>query len=407
MIFPTKRLLTISLFLIPYSILTAQTQKILFDATKAEMAGNADWVIDADVHNIGTGANGAMTVGAGNESNPQRIPTPAQSQITASTLETFWQGSLSAWGVGLVKEGFVVETLPIGASITYGVSTNPQDLSNYTVYVVDEPNILFTASEKTAIMNFVKNGGGLFMISDHTVSDRNNDGADSPQIWNDLMTNNTVQNNPFGFSFDLQNFSLTSNNYANIATDSILHGAKGTPIEVQWANGTSMTLDPTKNNSVRGLFYKTGSTTTGNVDVLVARANYGKGKIFAMGDSSPADDGTGDPNDNLYNGWSSDAHGNHAPLILNATLWLAHKSSLTATQNTTEKTFEVYPNPTTDVLFLETEHPENLILVDVLGREIKHGVKNEFSWSIENLPSAIYFISDVTTRSFIKIVKDK
>jgi hypothetical protein len=25
--------------------------KVLFDATKAESAGNADWVIDADVHN--------------------------------------------------------------------------------------------------------------------------------------------------------------------------------------------------------------------------------------------------------------------------------------------------------------------------------------------------------------------
>jgi hypothetical protein len=26
--------------------------KILFDATKAEMAGNGDWVIDADLHNL-------------------------------------------------------------------------------------------------------------------------------------------------------------------------------------------------------------------------------------------------------------------------------------------------------------------------------------------------------------------
>jgi hypothetical protein len=28
--------------------------KILFDATKVEMAGNADWVIDADLHNLYT-----------------------------------------------------------------------------------------------------------------------------------------------------------------------------------------------------------------------------------------------------------------------------------------------------------------------------------------------------------------
>ncbi|MBK6447323.1 MAG: hypothetical protein IPF81_19150 [Bacteroidetes bacterium] len=61
-------------------------------------------------------------------------------------------------------------------------------------------------------MNYVANGGGLFMIADHTVSDRNNDGWDSPAIFNDLMTNNGSVTNPFGIVFDLQNFSQTSYN---------------------------------------------------------------------------------------------------------------------------------------------------------------------------------------------------
>ncbi len=400
-----KSLLFISLFTFHYSLLVAQSQKILFDATKAEMAGNADWIIDADVHNIGTGANGVMTVGSGTESNPQRIPTPAQSLITASTPETFWQGALSAWGVGLVKAGFTVETLPIGGAITYNDTKNAQDLSNYAVYVVDEPNILFTASEKMAIINFVKNGGGLFIISDHTISDRNNDGADSPQIWNDLFTNNGIETNPFGMSFDYQNFSQTSNNYASIATDSILHGAKGNPVEVQWANGTSLSLTPSKNNSVKGLFYKTGSLNSGNIDVLVARANYGKGKVFAMGDSSPADDGTGDTNDNLYNGWSSDAHGNQEPLILNATLWLAKKSSITEAKEVSEKSFHAYPNPASQFLFLQTEHPENLMLTDVLGKIVKLGAQNETEWSIKYLPEGIYFLIDIASSNCQKILK--
>ncbi len=77
-----------------------------FDATKAETAGNADWVIDED--------NGT----------PQRIPTPAQATITASTAETFWTGALSSWGIALVKAGNSVETLPSGAAITYGSTTN-------------------------------------------------------------------------------------------------------------------------------------------------------------------------------------------------------------------------------------------------------------------------------------------
>jgi len=63
--------------------------KVLFDATKAQMAGNADWVIDADTHNIGTGSSGAMVSGSGSESNPQRYPNPAASGITASTAETY------------------------------------------------------------------------------------------------------------------------------------------------------------------------------------------------------------------------------------------------------------------------------------------------------------------------------
>lgn len=134
----------------------AQTIKVLFDASSAEMAGNADWVMDADLFNIGTGSGGAMVVGSGNESNPQRNPTPAQSNITSLTSETYWKGALSYFAIDLVKQGFGVETLPYNGLITYGVTSNTQDLANYKVFIVDEPNIRFTTSEKTAIMNFVK-----------------------------------------------------------------------------------------------------------------------------------------------------------------------------------------------------------------------------------------------------------
>jgi len=98
--------------------------KVLFDATKAEMCANADWVIDADTYNIGTGSTGLMVVGSGSEANPGRYPTPAASGITASTSETYWKGALSAWAVSLVKLGFSVETLPLTGRITYGDATN-------------------------------------------------------------------------------------------------------------------------------------------------------------------------------------------------------------------------------------------------------------------------------------------
>jgi len=180
----------------------SQTVKILFDATKAQMSANADWVIDADLNNLGYNAAGNMLTGLGSEANPQGIPTPAQIGITATTPETFWTVGLSSWTVDCVKKGYKVESLPYNDRLTYGYTAHAKDLKNYTVLVICEPNILFTASQKNAIVNFVKNGGGLFIIADHDSSDRNNDGFDSPYIWNNLFTTNDVKTNPFGVTFE-------------------------------------------------------------------------------------------------------------------------------------------------------------------------------------------------------------
>jgi len=314
----------IALVLLWLPLLSNAQVKILFNATKAEMAGSADWVIDADVHNLGF-SNGPAVAGQGTESNPQQVPTPAQSGITANTAQTYWTGGISAWGVDCVKKGYVVESLPYNGAITYGNASNPQDLSNYKVFVDCEPNILYTSAEKTAIIQFVQNGGGLFMVSDHTVSDRNNDGHDSPEIWNDLMSNNGIATNPFGITFDLANFSQTTTNIPNLPSDPILHGVMGDVTSAMWSNGTSITMSTTANSSVVGVIYKTGSSF-GLTNVMFAHATYGNGKVVALGDSSPCDDGSGDPNDVLYDGWITDAGGNHERLIMNATIWLATSS---------------------------------------------------------------------------------
>ncbi len=276
-------------------------KKFLFDATKAETAGNADWVIDQDA-------------------SPQRIPTPLQSTITATTPETYWTGAISSWGIALVKAGHTVETLPVGTAITYGNISNPQDLSNYNVFVVDEPNIRFTAAEKTAILNFVNNGGGLFMISDHTISDRNNDGWDSPAIWNDLMTNNGAVTNPFGFSIDLTNITqLTANVLTGNATNPILHGSQGNVTQLDFHNGATLTMNPTANTTVQGLIWKTGAVQN-NSNLMSASSTYGTGRVYVVTDSSPIDDGTGASGNTLFNGWTTYSH---IPLFMNASLWLA------------------------------------------------------------------------------------
>ena len=284
---------------------TTTPKRFLFDATKAQTAGNADWVICEN-----------------SSGTPIRFPNPLQSTVTATTPENYWRGGISAWGIALAKEGHSVETLAPGASITYGSTTNAQDLSRYDVYVVDEPNILFTAAQKTAILNFVKNGGGLFMIANHNGSDRNNDGNDSAAVWNNLMTSNTVQSNPFGLAVELVNFSQTTTNVLTDPANTILNGSQGAVTQLKFSAGASIKLTPTANSTVKGLIWKTGLARTSTTGVMCASSTFFAGRVVLITDSSPADDGTGNPSDTLYPGWT-ELSGNHARLHLNASYWLA------------------------------------------------------------------------------------
>lgn len=282
--------------------------KVLFDATKAQQAGNADWVIDGDP-------------------SVQRFPFPDQSGITASTPETYWRGALSSWGVELVKRGFQVETLPPGARITFNDASNPQDLNNYGVYIVDEPNINFTASERAAIIAFVNAGGGLFAISDHNASDRNNDGIDSVGIWNQLPVST------FGFTITVNNVSPNSTNVSTDPNDPIIRGPAGNALQMIYHNGATINATGQANSAnVRPAIY---SGATNPASCLVVYTTYGLGRVVALGDSSPVDDGTGAPGDNLFNGWSGEAGGAHGRLAINATLWLNPTTCTAAVAGTT------------------------------------------------------------------------
>jgi hypothetical protein len=325
------RNLLLFILLVTVIISKAQT-KILFDATKAETAGSADWVIDADLNNLDWTTTSTVKTG-GSKANAQQLPTPAQSTVKSSTVETYWTGALSSWGIDCVNKGYHVESLPYNGRITYGDNTNAQDLSNYKVYIVDEPNIYFTAAEKTAILNFVKNGGGLFMISDHAGSDRNNDGSDSPTIWNDLMTNNDSVTNPFGISYVAtapnsntypSDFSETATNFLT-TKNPISQGSYGTATKLKYSDGTSLDLDTVANPTIKGVVFATESTSIIN-GAMFAYAKYGKGKIVATGDSSPCDDGTGSSGyTGLYVSYANDptVGDNHRYLYMNSTIWLA------------------------------------------------------------------------------------
>jgi hypothetical protein len=285
--------------LLAFAKATAAT--FLFDASHAETAGNADWVIDED------------------SGNPQRIPTPAQSAITPSTPETYWTGAISAWGVEMVKRGHQVETLPSGGAITFGNAGNAQDLSHYDVFAVIEPNRPFSAAEKTAIVQYVQAGGRLFICADHLNSDRDGDGWDSNRIWNDLFSTNSVQAAPFGLVFNPDNISPANETADSSVDNPLTHGPAGTVTRFLYASGASLTINPAQNPSVRAAIWTT--STHSNSNVMVAFGTYGAGRFVATGDSSPIDDGTGAPGNNLFFGWD-DRNGDDARLIINASLWL-------------------------------------------------------------------------------------
>ncbi|WP_317441655.1 hydrolase [Streptomyces collinus] len=274
----------------------ATTHRVLFDNAHAETAGNADWIIST--------------------SQPDPL-----GQNSSPSAETDWTGALSSWGVALRKTGgYSLKTLPSGSSLSYGGSS-ATDLSNFDTLVLPEPNTLFTTAEKTAIMTFVKNGGGLFMISDHTGADRNNDGQDAVEILNDLMTNNSVDStDPFGFSIDSLSIGSDYPSAISDSTDPVLHGSFGTVTKSLIASGTTATLKPADNSAVKGLLYRTGYS--GNTGAFFLTSTFGSGRVAFWGDSSPIDDGTGQSGNTLYDGWN-DSGATNAALALNATAWLA------------------------------------------------------------------------------------
>ncbi|WP_309892767.1 lamin tail domain-containing protein [Archangium sp.] len=302
----------------------AQT-KVLFDGAHAQTAGNADWVMDEDTCGVA-----------------QRYPTPAQSGITATTPETYWGGAYSAFGVALVKKGFAVESLPRGVAITYGDTTNAQDLKNYKVFILPEPNIRYTTAERSAIQAFVKNGGGLFLIADHWNSDRNNDTWDSPEIMNDLMVGVS-----WGVHFQVEN---EPNNWFNDNPDSKYTTDTSSPIIYTGPYGkatvgkglglfgsTSITLSPTSNPNAKGHVWMTTGTVGSTSQVTFATSTDGTGRIAAIGDSSPSEDATNGCGHNTYNGWENTTYDN-ALIHLNAMAWLAGAGTGGGTTDTTAPT---------------------------------------------------------------------
>lgn len=351
----------------------AASQRVLFDARHGQTAGNADWIVDADSSELVFLDFRCRRTSR--HHSGQRFPTPPQASIGPDTPETVWDGGISAWAVALAKDAldpargrdWTIEQYPWDApEMTFGDPTNPQDLANYDVLVLCEPNLLFTDAEAQAVREFVASGGGLFLCADHETSDRNCSGGtaevhDSPFILNRLMqTDVATRRDPpyfdpldptndfgvFGIWFyendnddpdDPENrrfdwFSEPVND--NVSTDPddpLVRGPFGDGsggLGFFGATQMAVSVDPERGNpTARAHVWRNGAPHAANAvgvseRVTFASARFGAGRVVAIGDSSPADDGTGEGN--LHDGWDKASGGvaNHV-LFLNATEWLA------------------------------------------------------------------------------------
>lgn len=244
----------ISSFLLLTLLITGSTfasGNVLFDAAHAQKAGSADWVID---------------------------------------------GGFSDFADELENAGFQINAIEYG-EISAAV------LKDFDVLVIPEPNDPFSRYEETVIKDYVKNGGGLFLVGDHKGADRNNNGWDAVDIFNRFVPE-------FGFRFVEHTFSehpMRGKRYDHPVVEGVYD-----------VGGWGCTTMEVINNNMKGLIYSGYKGTP-----YIVAGDYGKGRIVVVGDSSPLDDGTkaSGSTSGLHDNYNMSEYDHHR-FSVNAVKWL-------------------------------------------------------------------------------------
>ncbi|MEW6712284.1 MAG: hypothetical protein AB1403_20860 [Candidatus Riflebacteria bacterium] len=183
-------------------------------------------------------------------------------------------------------------------------------LKNARIVVLPEPNSVYSAAEQDALVNFVDNGGCLYAVSDHDKSDRNGDGIDSVGVLNQFLPR-------LGLKIDKRYFTEAPVSGEYFDTEFTV-GVKSVGT---WGGSTISCLA----SSARG-HITVSSKNGGNAYIASNVTGSRGGKVIAMGDSSPYDDGSGDPRDKLHDGYNNPRH-DHERLAHNTIKWLLKKES--------------------------------------------------------------------------------
>ncbi|HNW35598.1 MAG TPA: hypothetical protein PKM25_11740 [Candidatus Ozemobacteraceae bacterium] len=189
----------------------------------------------------------------------------------------------------------------------------PDVLREAAVVVLPEPNSAYTPTEEKAIVDFVNNGGALYAIGDHMNSDRNGDGIDSVGVLNRFLPK-------LGLQLDQKYFNEAPATGEYRKTP-LTAGVKAVGI---WGGTTVKCLGP---NAEGHIFVS--AKNGGGAYIATSIAGPKGGRVVAMGDSSPYDDGTGNPHDQLHNGFSNPKF-NHDVLARNSVKWILETRPATA-----------------------------------------------------------------------------
>ncbi|WP_427182096.1 DUF5689 domain-containing protein [Paenibacillus sp. TC-CSREp1] len=291
-------------------------KKVLFDNSHGQTAGAADWVID---------------------------------------------GGFSDFGNALANDGYYVKELRKTTPFTY------DDLKDYNVFVIAEPQIPFKTSEQAALKQYVESGGSIFFIGDHYNADRNKNRWDGSEVINgyrrgayedpakgmstDERSSEAMQNitssdwlsDNFGVRF---RYNALGDINANIIVpaDQAFGITEGVSAVAMHAGSTLAITDPEKakgivylpktnakwNNAVDQGVYNGGGIEEGP---YVAVSKLGAGKAAFIGDSSPVEDAspkylreeTG-TRKTTYDGFKEV---DDAVLLVNTVNWLATQENYT------------------------------------------------------------------------------
>lgn len=291
-------------------------KKVLFDNSHGQTAGAADWVID---------------------------------------------GGFSDFANALANDGYDVKELRKTTPFTY------DDLKEYNVFVIAEPQIPFKTSEQAALKQYVESGGSIFFIGDHYNADRNKNRWDGSEVINGYRRG-AYEDPAKGMSTDERNSeamqNITSSDWlsdnfgvrfrynalgdinANIIVpaDQAFGITEGVSAVAMHAGSTLAITDPEKakgivylpktnakwNNAVDQGVYNGGGIEEGP---YVAVSKLGAGKAAFIGDSSPVEDAspkylreeTG-TRKTTYDGFKEV---DDAVLLVNTVNWLATQENYT------------------------------------------------------------------------------